>query len=79
MINNTVFRKTLEDARKNRGIKLVTKKRKRNYLVSEPYYHTTKFSTESLLAKEMKKNAHIYQQTSLLRFISTKFELKSHV
>ena len=59
LINNTFFRKTLEDARKNRGIKLVTKKRKRNYLVSEPYYHTTKFSTESLLAKEMKK-MHIF-------------------
>ena len=28
---------------------------RRNYLVSEPNYHTTKFFTENLLATEMKK------------------------
>ena len=40
--------------RKHRDIKLVTTKRKRNYLVSEPNYHTTKIFTEHLLAIEMK-------------------------
>ena len=30
----------------NRDIKLVTTERKRNYLVSEPNYHTTKFFSE---------------------------------
>ena len=39
----------------NRNIKLVTTERKRNYLVSEPNYHTTKFSTENLWAIEMRK------------------------
>ena len=29
--------------------------RRRNYLVSEPKYHTTKFFTENLLAIEMRK------------------------
>ena len=39
----------------NRDIKLVATERRRNYLVSEPNYHTTKFFTENLLAIEMKK------------------------
>ena len=39
----------------NRDIKLVTTERRRNYLVSEPNYHTTKFFTENVLAIEMKK------------------------
>ena len=41
--NNAVFVKTLENVTKHRGAKLVTKERRRNYLVSEPNYHTTKF------------------------------------
>ena len=36
-------------------IKLVTTERRRNYLLSEPNYHTTEFFTENLLAIEMKK------------------------
>ena len=43
----------------NRDIKLVTTERRRNYLVSEPNYHTTKFFTENLLAIEMKKKTEI--------------------
>ena len=41
--------------RENKDIKLVTTKRRRKYLASEPNYHTTKLFTEHLLAKEMKK------------------------
>ena len=41
--------------RKHRNIKLVTTERRRNYLVSERNYHTTKFFTENLLATEMRK------------------------
>ena len=37
------------------GIKLITTKVRRNYLVSEPKYHTTTFFSEILLAIEMKK------------------------
>ena len=54
-MNNAVFGKTMENVRKHRDIKLVTTERRRNYLVSEPNYHTTKFFTENVLAIEMKK------------------------
>ena len=54
-MNNVVFRKTMENVRKHRDIKLVTTDKKRNRLVSEPNYHTAKWFTEDLLAMEMKK------------------------
>ena len=37
--------KTIENVRKRRYIKLVTTERRKNYLVSEPNYHTAKFFT----------------------------------
>ena len=43
----------MENVRKHRDIILVTKRR--NYLVSEPNYHSTKFFTENLLAMEIRK------------------------
>ena len=46
----------MENVRKYRDIKLVTAERRRNYLVSEQNYHTTKFFTEHLLTTELKKN-----------------------
>ena len=45
----------MEHVRKHRDIKLVTTERRRNYLVSEPNYHFTKFFTEYLLTIEMRK------------------------
>ena len=54
-MNNSVFGKTMENVRKHRDIKLVTTDKRRNQLVSEPNYHTTKCFSESLLAIEMKK------------------------
>ena len=45
LMNNADFGKTIENVRKHRDIKLVTAERRRNYLVSEPNYHTTKFFT----------------------------------
>ena len=47
--------KATENMRKHRDIKLVKTERTRNYLVSKPDYHITKFFTENLLAIEMKK------------------------
>ena len=44
----------MESVRKHRDIKLVTTDEKRNKLVSEPNYHTTKPFSENLLAIEMK-------------------------
>ena len=54
-MDNAVFEKTMVNVKKHRDIKLVTTERRKNYLVLEPNYHTTKFSTENLLAIEMKK------------------------
>ena len=61
LMNNAVFGKAMENVRKHRDIKLVTTERRRNYLVSEPNYHSTKFITENLLAIEMKKNRYTYE------------------
>ena len=55
-MNNAVYGKAMENVRKHRVIKLVNNdKKKRNKLVSEPNYHTTKWFSENLLAIEMKK------------------------
>ena len=54
LMNNAVFGKTIENVRKNRDVKLLATERRRNYLVSEPNYHTTEFFIKSLLAVEMK-------------------------
>ena len=48
LMNNSVFGKTMENVRKHRDIKLVTTNEKRNKLVSEPKYHTTKYFSENL-------------------------------
>ena len=49
-MNNADFGKTMENVRQHRNNKLVTTERRRNYVVSKPNYHTTKFFTENLLA-----------------------------
>ena len=42
-MNNAVFGKTMENMSKHRDIKVVTTETSRNYLLSEPNYHTTNF------------------------------------
>ena len=62
--------------RKHRDIKLVTTDKKRNKLVSEPNYHTTKPFSENLLEIEMKKtkikmNKPVYLGMSILDISKT--------
>ena len=76
LMNNAVFGKTMENVRKHRNIKLVTTERRRNYLVSEPNFHTTKFFTEDLLAIEMRKtqilvSKPVYSGLSIFDLIKT--------
>ena len=65
LMNNSVFGKTMQNARKHRDIKLVTERR-RNYIVPEPNYHTRKIFTENLLAIEMKKTQTLMNKTVCL-------------
>ena len=53
--NNSVFRKTMENVRNHRDIKLVTANESRKNLVSEPNYHSAKHFSKNLLAIEMNK------------------------
>ena len=57
-MNNIVFGKIY---RKHKDIKLDTLERRRNYLLSEANYHTTKLFTKTLSAIEMKKNWNAYE------------------
>ena len=50
-----LLEKTMENIKNHRDIKLVTTNARRNYLLSEPNYHTTTFFPENLLAVKMKK------------------------
>ena len=73
---NAVFGKTMENVKNIEVLKLVTTERRRNYLVSEPNYHTTKFFTENLLAIEMRKtqillNTPVYLGSSIIDLSNT--------
>ena len=68
--------KNMENVRKPRDIKLVTRDNRRNQLVSEPNYHTTKWFSENLLTVEMKKikvkmNKPVYLGLSILEISKT--------
>ena len=61
----------MENVKKHRDIKLVTTEKRRNYLVSQPNYHSTKFFSENLLVIEMTKiqmfmNKPVYLSLSIL-------------
>ena len=66
----------MKNVRKHRDIGLVTTDKRRNQLVSESYYHTTKYFSENVIAIEMKKtklkmNKPIYLAMSILDISKT--------
>ena len=76
LMNNAVFRKTMENIRKHIDIKLVTTDKKRNKLVSEPNYHTMNYISKDLSIIEMNKtkvkmNKTIYLGLSILDISKT--------
>ena len=58
LMNNTVFGKSMENMRKHRDIKLVTTEKRRNFLVSEPNYHTI-INYHSIIILCYHTNCHI--------------------
>ena len=75
LMNNSVFRKTMENIRKHRDIKLVTTDKK-SKLVSEPNFHTINLIFEDLSIIEIKKtkvkmNKPIYLGLSILEISKT--------
>ena len=58
-MNNSVFVNNMVNWRTQSDQNLVTTEKRRNYLLSEPNYQSTKFFSENLLAIETKK-PHIF-------------------
>ena len=54
-MNNAVFGKTMDNVRKHTYIKLVAIEKRRNYLVSEPNYHTIKILKKIYQQQKCKK------------------------
>ena len=70
-MKSLVFRKSMENVRKQRETKLVTTEGRRSYLVSESSYHTVKWFLENLLANKMNKrnvatNKQVYLGLSII-------------
>ena len=66
-MSNSIFEKTMENVKKH-------KKLRKNYLMSEPNYHTTKDCPDNFLAIEMKRiwilmNKPVYLGLSMLEII----------
>ena len=72
LMNNKVYKKTMENEAKNTDIKLLMTETRRNYLVLKPNYHTTKNFSNNILATEMKRtqiliNKPVYLGLSILK------------
>ena len=73
---NAVFVKNIQNVRKHRNIKLSITESRRDYLVSEPKYHTTKFFTKRLLVIKVREtqilmNNPVYLGLSILDLSKT--------
>ena len=76
-MNNVVFGKTMEYMRKHTDIKFVTTKTKKNQLITQPNYHTTKPFLENLLAIEMKKTKQKNKHTEIQIFMNKPIYIKT--
>ena len=65
-MSNGVFGKTMENLRRHRDIKPVTTEKRKNYLVPESNYHTTKFFRKNLFAIEMTKTETLMNKPTFL-------------
>ena len=74
LMNNAILGKTMENVKKHRDIKLVTTERRRNYLVSERNYDTTKFFTENLLTAKKKKTEILMNKNRVFRTSNTRIK-----
>ena len=72
LINNSVFRKTMENVQKHRDIKFVITEKRRNYLVSEPNYHSKKvFSRKNFCLQKWKMLKPVYLGLQILELSKT--------
>ena len=76
LMNNAVFRKTMEDVRKQICMKLVRRDERRNRLAPIPNYYTAKHFSENLMAKKIEKtrvkmNKPVYCGMSILDISKT--------
>ena len=53
LINNSVFKKTIENFQKSKEIQVIPTEMRKKYFVSLSSYYTTDFFTENVLAVEM--------------------------
>ena len=60
LMHNAVFGKTMDNVKEQRDIKPVTTERRRNYLVTEPNYHTKVFHRKLISNRNEKKNKQKY-------------------
>ena len=76
LMNYSVFRKTIENVRNHRDIKVVTTDKRRSILASEPNYRSTKYISKDLMIMEIKKvevkmNKLIYLGQAMLDISNT--------
>ena len=64
LMNNSFFQKWMEKVKEHRDI--VTIERMRNYLVSQPHYHTTKFVSNGKKKTEILMNKPVCLGLSIL-------------
>ena len=68
-MNNSVFRKIMENIRKHKDINLVTTEAGRNVLITEPNYKTTNFLSKNLLGIEMRRTKMIMNKPVYLGLV----------